>query len=50
MLGHVHVNKTGDFCGSDELVEDEMELLDEELVGSSINVTNSGSLDTEAPG
>ena len=43
--------ETGDFCGSDELAEDEMELLDEELVGSSINVTNvSDSLDAEAPG
>ena len=33
--------ETGDFCGSDELAEDEMELLDEELVGSSINVSDS---------
>ncbi len=40
----------GEFCGSDELAEDEMKLLNEELVGSSINVTNvSGSLDAEAP-
>ena len=43
--------ETGELCGSDELAEDEMESLDEELVGSSINVTNvSGSLDAEAPG
>ena len=43
--------ETGEFCGSDELAEDEMKLLNEELVGSSINVTNvSGSLDAEAPG